>query len=948
MRVCVKVRSSELIVVAVTTLLIFFPLTSVHAGSPTAKIVSIDYPSHVFPGQSFPVTVVVDFSDKFGIDVGIWNAQTGAVIQSVSIPLPKAGKASFDFKLTAPPAPGEWRLLAMTRVWWQDAWYEDPKGGSRLFTVAVSASIVVTLSSRGATSTISVDGSQYQVDENKSTRLSINPGPYRLEASPPIQTQGTKRFVFIGWSDGVNSNPRQILLSEDTQVTALYRTEYYLSVKSDRGKASGAGWYEEGSEANFAVIPSSSVVVWFGLLTEYYHFSGWSGNSDSKDVVASIVMNGPKNVEAEWAQSDTSINLHIVGGVLVLGTLVLAGRGLYKYSRQRRQGARVVVRLMKRWNKLIALVAVLLMGFVMGPSTYAQLPDRPDTSIVRIGDASWYYWKQPAGDTCLLWLGGGISQETVIGYDTYWINPFDYESFGTVRFIQDLAKFYCVIALQKGSFVRPLSDRTIYQEAYQLQSRILVDVQDWIRKEGYQHTYLVGYSSGAQAASMEAVIRAPEHWTSPDGLVLITPRLASRVIQHAPQLRGSLLVLYGGSIETPEYLATGREFYDSAPQDGWYGSYYLHKEFRVIEKMGHEVWTTYKTGTYDTQALQILVNFVENSKALQFKSEDVARFTSQNFSVQSSAMNLTSVQAPRQVSPSQILSIEVELTYSLQNRTVAQVLAFDKRNGRVVSATTVPLVGDGRRTVDLAIVPPSNSSELSFGVIALENAGEVWIPAAGPLFTVTTVKNTLTVKLQTSISNASIWFDGVQYVVPESEAVRLDTGPGVHIVQVEPVVHLNTLTRALFTQWDDGTTEPIRQVNLDNETSLVAFYRIQYYVNATSPYGNVKGSGWYDQNSTTTLSVQPPMIEQAEVIFTHWAGDSSDDHPRALLFVNSPKRAEAIWNSLSDTGKTNDLGAVVWFAVSLLIFAILMIWNLKQISQPTVTVNFDRKVGSGF
>jgi len=91
-----------------------------------------------------------------------------------------------------------------------------------------------------------------------------------------------------------------------------------------------------------------------------------------------------------------------------------------------------------------------------------------------IGDAHWYVWDGIRTDTCLLWLGGGISQETVIGYNYYWINPFDYESFGTIQFVRDLAEHFCVIALQKGSYksFNEAANRTIHQQLYDVQSTI--------------------------------------------------------------------------------------------------------------------------------------------------------------------------------------------------------------------------------------------------------------------------------------------------------------------------------------------------------------------------------------------------------------------------------------------------------------------------------------------
>ena len=628
-----KVNSSELAIVLLAGLMVFLslPLGSVWASSPTAEIVSIHYPVRVLPGNAFPVTVETDYSIQSTADVGIWDVQTGVMIQSFSIPLPGAGRENFDFKLTAPSTDGDWHLVAITRIWWEDAWYRNPNGGSDNFTIKVSDSVTVVLSSIRVGSAIDVDGSQYPVAENKSATLLLKIGLHTLEAPAIIQTEPLKRFVFVGWSDGVNSNPRQLMISDDENISSIYRAEYYLSVKSEMGQVSGEGWYQEGSQANFAIAPSSNVVPKFGILTEHYTFSGWSGDIESKDIASSIKIDGPKSVDAIWVHSGTSISLVLVSDILYVGALVLAVRALYKYSLERRARVTIPTRALKRWVTLIVPLSTILVAVILVPPVSGQLPDQPSRSIVTIGDASWYYWKQNASDTCLIWLGGGIAQEAGVGYSQYWINPYEYESFGTIRFLQDLTKYYCVIALEKGSYeyVEPDSNRVIYQEPYQLQSQIITQIHDWIKAQGYEHTYIIGYSVGAAVAAMEVSIQAPEEWTSPDGLILITPYLSDDQIQSAYRTRTSLLVLYGGDIETPQYIATGQEFYNGTPTEGWHNSYYQHKEFHEIPMMGHEVWTVLETGRYDSQALHILVNFVEKSKALQLKSEDVQRIISQ-------------------------------------------------------------------------------------------------------------------------------------------------------------------------------------------------------------------------------------------------------------------------------------------------------------------------------
>jgi hypothetical protein len=195
----VKADASELAIVLLIGLVLFLslPLESVGANSPAAKIISVNYPVHVLPGKTFPVTVETDYSIQGGADVGIWDIETGVMIQSYSIPVPGAGRQSFDFRLVAPNVEGDWHLIAITRIWWIDAWYRNPDGGSQNFTITVSDRANLVLSSIGSGSTIDVDGSRYSVAENKSATLQLKNGLHTLVAPGIIQTEPLRRFVFI-------------------------------------------------------------------------------------------------------------------------------------------------------------------------------------------------------------------------------------------------------------------------------------------------------------------------------------------------------------------------------------------------------------------------------------------------------------------------------------------------------------------------------------------------------------------------------------------------------------------------------------------------------------------------------------------------------------------------------------------------------------------------------
>jgi hypothetical protein len=429
---------------------------------------------------------------------------------------------------------------------------------------------------------------------------------------------------------------------------------------------------------------------------------------------------------------------------------------------------------------------------------------------------------------------------------------------------------------------------------------------------------------------MEVSMQAPAQWTSPDGLILITPSLSSDQMQNAYRTQADLLVLYGGSIETPQYIATGRAFYNGTPTEGWHGSYYQHKEYHIIPKMGHEVWTVLETGAYDTQAQHIIISFVEKSKSLQLKPGDAASIVSQarNYTDKASASNLTAVRAPPSISPDQILIIQANMSYGTQTTMLNRAIALDTKSGQVESVEDISVVGEAQRSFNLLISPPFNSSQVSLEIILLRNEGTVWLPTARPYFTTTNIRNSVAVTLETTASNVTFLFDGTQYSV--SKSIQLETAPGTHAIQLQIVVSITNLTRAIFTEWEDGTSTPVRQVNLQSNTTLVAYYQKQYFVNATSSYGRVAGSGWYGENATATIFLQPPATSGGGVLFSQWNGDSIVTSPRVLLFVNSPKMVRARWETVGTLNESTPLDSLIAILPSVIIFTILLILNLRR------------------
>ena len=153
------------------------------------------------------------------------------------------------------------------------------------------------------------------------TVVSIGPAPETIQSSA-----GT-RYLFARWIvDDVErtSNPISITMDSPHTVITHYETQYYLSVDSEYGNPQGSGWYYSDSTAEFSVPATVGVII-------QHHFTGWSGDSTAATPAASIIVDGPKTVIANW-RSDYS-RLYIAIGIII----ILAGTPLVVLIKRKRR-----------------------------------------------------------------------------------------------------------------------------------------------------------------------------------------------------------------------------------------------------------------------------------------------------------------------------------------------------------------------------------------------------------------------------------------------------------------------------------------------------------------------------------------------------------------------------------------------------------------------------------
>jgi len=115
-------------------------------------------------------------------------------------------------------------------------------------------------------------------------------GSYLLEAPPEVR-MGDVRWVFERWSDGATTSSRRVELTENLELRAFYKLQYYIYFKTPWRTVEG--WFDRGVELE---APGGDVEEgdW------RYRFRGWSGSGCP--LSGRFVVLGPARCEAVYVK----------------------------------------------------------------------------------------------------------------------------------------------------------------------------------------------------------------------------------------------------------------------------------------------------------------------------------------------------------------------------------------------------------------------------------------------------------------------------------------------------------------------------------------------------------------------------------------------------------------------------------------------------------------------
>lgn len=161
---------------------------------------------------------------------------------------------------------------------------------------------------------LSIDGKMYSPAELPVSFIWAPGSGHDFQAVSSVSGGNGIQYAFDSWDDGNTSASRTI--SCGGTYTANYATHYYLTVESDYGQPEGDGWYSSGSMATISVTSPEGAII-------RQVFIGWSGDYNGTTASASVIMDVPKTVVANWRTDYMQLYMIIGGGIVVVGALIV-------------------------------------------------------------------------------------------------------------------------------------------------------------------------------------------------------------------------------------------------------------------------------------------------------------------------------------------------------------------------------------------------------------------------------------------------------------------------------------------------------------------------------------------------------------------------------------------------------------------------------------------------
>jgi M6 family metalloprotease-like protein len=142
-----------------------------------------------------------------------------------------------------------------------------------------------------------INGLKYTVTSSQ-FQTNVPKGTITVQIQPSLNTSQGVRQTFAGWSDGSLSNPRQLTVTGNMTIQAVYATQYLLSVNPNGGVTTPSGWYGHNATVTVSAANPSNVTA----NASRFLFSSWSGDFSSNSATITVTMSKPVALQANWVK----------------------------------------------------------------------------------------------------------------------------------------------------------------------------------------------------------------------------------------------------------------------------------------------------------------------------------------------------------------------------------------------------------------------------------------------------------------------------------------------------------------------------------------------------------------------------------------------------------------------------------------------------------------------
>ncbi|MGB6679828.1 MAG: CFI-box-CTERM domain-containing protein, partial [Candidatus Bathyarchaeia archaeon] len=164
-------------------------------------------------------------------------------------------------------------------------------------------------------------------------------------------------------------------------------------------------------------------------------------------------------------------------------------------------------------------------------------------------------------------------------------------------------------------------------------------------------------------------------------------------------------------------------------------------------------------------------------------------------------------------------------------------------------------------------------------------------------WTTSSLNRTITIDSNVYVDGKEVKVDGVEYDTPKTFSWVNTTE---HTLEALSPLAFSTGGRHVWDHWVDEPTASNPRTYItpdpDGALTIMAFYRIQYFLTVNSAYDSPQGQGWYDISSDVSFNVTSPVeVNGTRYTCTGYEGDASGSTTSGIITMDSPKTITFLW-----------------------------------------------------